>query len=353
MIVRAGGGVQYLTIGPDEAEQRLDRWFRRQFPQVKQGLLEKLCRKGDVRVDGAKAKTSARVAPGQVVRVPPLPGALPDDGKRTDRPQTEEPSADEERMLLDAVVWRDDHMIVLNKPPGLAVQGGTGQQRHLVAMLSALRFGRGDDPRLVHRLDKDTSGLLVLARTGAASVELARLFRSHAVEKIYFAVVAGRPDPARGTVRYGLIKAAAKGENEKMRLIHPDEVAATEGAKHATTDYRVIDQAAGRAAWVALKPVTGRTHQLRAHMAAIGCPVAGDGKYGGRGQEKTEAGWGAGLGGAISRKLHLHAARLSFVHPMSGKHMTFAAPLPEHMARTWDIFGWNLADLPEPIFGDD
>ncbi len=353
MTVRAEGRVQHLTVGPDEAEQRLDRWFRRQFPQVKQGLLEKLCRKGDVRVDGGRVKTSARVAPGQVVRVPPLPGALSEDTERSERPIREEPSADEARMLLDAVIWRDDHMIVLNKPPGLAVQGGTGQQRHLVAMLSSLRFERGDDPRLVHRLDKDTSGLLVLARTGAAAVELSRLFRSRAVEKIYFSVVAGRPEPARGTVRYGLVKAGSKGENEKMRLVHPDEVEATEGAKHATTDYRVIDQAAGRAAWVALRPITGRTHQLRAHMAAIGCPVAGDGKYGGRGQEKTGSGWGAGLGGAISRKLHLHAARLSFLHPMTGKQMNFAAPLPEHMARTWDIFGWNMVDLPEPIFGED
>jgi 23S rRNA pseudouridine955/2504/2580 synthase len=353
MTVRAVSGVQSLTVGPDEAEQRLDRWFRRRFPQVKQGLLEKLCRKGDVRVDGARVKASARVVPGQVVRVPPLPGALPDEIERSERPKANEPSADEARMLLDAVVWRDDHMIVLNKPPGLAVQGGTGQQRHLVAMLPALRFGRGDDPRLVHRLDKDTSGLLVLARTGAASVELSRLFRSRAVEKIYFAVVAGRPEPARGIVRYGLVKAGGKGEGEKMRPIHPGEVEATGGAKHAVTEYRVIDQAGGRAAWVALKPVTGRTHQLRAHMAAIGCPVAGDGKYGGRGQENTGSGWGAGLGGAISRKLHLHAARLSFPHPVTGRKMTFAAPLPEHMARTWDTFGWSMADLPEPIFGED
>ena len=353
MMIRAVSAVQNLTVGPDEAKQRLDRWFRRQFPQVKQGLLEKMCRKGDVRVDGARVKASARVAPGQVVRVPPLPGAQTDEVERAERPRAEEPSADEVRMLLDAVVWRDDHMIVLNKPPGLAVQGGTGQQRHLVAMLSALRFGRGDDPRLVHRLDKDTSGLLVLARTGAAAVELSRLFRSRGVEKIYFAAVAGRVEPARGTVHYGLIKAGAKGEGEKMRLVHPDEVEKTDGAKRATTEYRVIDQAAGRVAWVAMMPITGRTHQLRAHMAAIGCPVVGDGKYGGRGQEKTESGWGAGLGGAISRKLHLHAARLSFAHPMTGKTMNFTAPLPEHMARTWDIFGWSMADLPEPIFGDD
>jgi 23S rRNA pseudouridine955/2504/2580 synthase len=342
--------VQYLSVGPDEAEQRLDRWFRRQFPQVTQGLLEKLCRKGDVRVDGGRVKTSARVGPGQVIRVPPLPDR---PAGVAERMGPAGPSASESRAMTDAVLFRDDHMIVLNKPPGLAVQGGTGQQRHLVAMLPALRFGRADDPRLVHRLDKDTSGLLVLARTGAAAVELARLFRSRAVEKIYFAAVAGRPEPKRGSIHFGLVKAAGKGEGEKMQLVHPDEVKDTEGAKNATTDYRVIDQAGGRAAWVALKPVTGRTHQLRAHMAALGCPVAGDGKYGGRGQENDGSGWGAGLGGAISRKLHLHAARLSFPHPVTGQRMTFSAPLPEHMARTWGVFGWDMADLPEPIFGED
>jgi 23S rRNA pseudouridine955/2504/2580 synthase len=351
-------GVQHLTVGPDEAEQRLDRWFRRQFPQVNQGRMEKLCRKGEVRVDGGRVKTSTRIRPGQVVRVPPLPDAGSGSGSEPSRDtklrqSPAAPSATELRMLADAEVFRDDHMIVLNKPPGLAVQGGTGQTRHLVAMLPALRFDRDDDPRLVHRLDKDTSGLLVLARTGAAAVALARLFRSHAVEKIYFAAVAGRPEPARGTVRYGLVKAGGKGEIEKMHLVHPDEIKATEGAKHACTEYRVIDQAGGRAARVAMRPVTGRTHQLRAHMAALGCPIAGDGKYGGRGQVNEGAGWGAGLGGALSRKLHLHAARLSFPHPITGRRMNFTAPLPEHMIRTWDVFGWNQADLPEPIFDQE
>ncbi len=247
------------------------------------------------------------------------------------------------------MLWRDEHLIVLNKPPGLAVQGGTRQQRHLGALLAALRFGREEDPRLVHRLDKDTSGLLVLARTGRAATALGRMFRSRAVEKTYVAVVAGRPEPMAGTIRYGLVKAGGKGE-ERMRPVHPDELAATAGAQPAVTDYRVIEHAAKRAAWVALRPVTGRTHQLRAHMAALGCPVIGDGKYGGRGQENPGSGWGASLGGALSRKLHLHAARLSFPHPVTGAALSFTAPLPEHMARTFAFFGWELADLPEEVF---
>ena len=340
-------GVQTLTVGPDEAEQRLDRWFRKQFPHVPQGRIEKLCRKGEIRVDGARAKSATRVGPGRVVRVPPLPE--PDEGPPQPEQARHGPSEGEAREIRDAVIWHDDHMIVLNKPAGLAVQGGTGQHRHLVAMLAALRFGRSDDPRLVHRLDKDTSGLLVLARTGAAAVALTRLFRSRAVEKTYFALVAGRPEPRAGTIRYGLAKGGGAGQ-EKMQIVHPDDLKDTPGAQAATTDYRVVEQAGRRVAWVALRPVTGRTHQLRAHMAAIGCPVIGDGKYGGRGQENQGEGWGAGLGGAVSRKLHLHAARLALPHPVTGAKLRFAAPLPEHMARSWDLLGLDPDAVPEPLF---
>ncbi len=336
-------GVDHLTIGGDEPEQRLDRWFRKRFPHVSQGRIEKMCRKGEIRVDGGRVKAATRVAPGQVVRVPPLPEAeaLPPP---TAAPQ---PNAEAERALLDAVLYRDDDIIVVNKPAGLAVQGGTKQRTHLVALLPALRFGRPDDPRLIHRLDKDTSGLLVLGRTGAAASKLGALFRTREVDKIYVAAVAGRPDPVAGTIRYGLVKAGGAGD-ERVHTIHPDEVKATEGAKRAVTDYRVIEQAGSRLAAVALRPVTGRTHQLRAHMAALGCPIAGDGKYGGRGQENQGEGWGAGLGGALSRKLHLHAARLSFPHPSTGRPMTFSAPLPEHMARTWAVMGWP-AELPQDL----
>lgn len=339
-------GVQHVTVGADEAEQRLDRWFKRRFPQVTQGRLERMCRKGEIRIDGARAKTASRVVPGQVVRVPPLPEGPPE----APVPARAVPGEREAEAIRAAVLFRDAAMIVLNKPPGLAVQGGTGQGVHLVTLLTALRFGREDDPRLVHRLDKDTSGLLVLARTGAAAVTLAKAFRSRAVEKTYFAAVAGRPQPPMGTIRYGLVKAPSGGDRDRMRTVHPDAVDGTEGARHAVTDYRVIEQAGPRAAWVALRPITGRTHQLRAHMAALGTPIAGDGKYGGRSQENQGDGWGSGLGAALSRKLHLHAAVLDLPHPVTGRRMRFAAPLPEHMARTWDLFGWDPAAVPEPLF---
>jgi 23S rRNA pseudouridine955/2504/2580 synthase len=339
-------GVEHLTIAEDEAEQRLDRWFRKRFPHISQGRIEKMCRKGEIRVDGARVKGATRVAPGQVVRVPPLPPAE-DPAALTPLAAAPEPEEDRARALRDAVLFRDDHLIVLDKPAGLAVQGGTGQRLHLGALLPALRFGRTDDPRLVHRLDKDTSGLLVLGRTAGAASRLGALFRSREVDKIYVAAVAGKPEPPAGTIRFGLVKAGGAGD-ERMRTLHPDEVAGTEGARRAVTDYRVIEQAGTRLAAVALRPVTGRTHQLRAHMAAIGCPIAGDGKYGGRGQENQGEGWGAGLGGALSRKLHLHAARLSFPHPATGRPLTFRARLPEHMARTWVLMGW-AEELPDEL----
>ncbi len=340
-------GVQHLVIGADDAEQRLDRWLKRHVPNLTQARIEKLCRRGEIRVDGGRVRAATRVMPGQVVRLPPLgdaAAASPSVGP------TEPYDAADAKMLRAAVLFRDAHLLVLNKPAGLAVQGGSGQRRHIAGLLAALTFDREDPPRLVHRLDKDTSGLLVLARTGAAAEALARLFRSRAVEKIYFALVAGRPAPPMGTIRYGLVKAGRAGEGEKMRTLHPDEVADTEGAKPAITDYRVIEQIGGRCAWVALRPVTGRTHQLRAHMAALGTPIAGDGKYGGRGQVNEGEGWGSGLGGAVSRKLHLHAARLAFPHPATGREIRFAAPLPAHMETTWNMLGLDAVEIPDPLF---
>ncbi|WP_273522626.1 RluA family pseudouridine synthase [Rhodosalinus sediminis] len=342
--------VEHVTIGRDEAEQRLDRWLKRRFPQLTQGRIEKMCRKGELRVDGGRVKPATRLAEGQSVRVPPLPAAGPP------APKPAGPSARDAEMIRAAVLWRDDHLLVLNKPPGLAVQGGSGQTRHVDALSEALRFGAAEAPRLVHRLDRDTSGLLLMARSRRVAAALTAAFRAKETRKIYWAAVAGVPSPAMGTIRYGLVKAAghgARGEGEKMRLVHPDEVEATPGAKRAVTDFAVIEGLAKRAAWVALVPVTGRTHQLRAHMAGIGHPIVGDGKYGGRGQENQGEGWGAQLGGEISRKLHLHARSLALTHPVTGARLSFTAPLPAHMRRTWETLGWREADAPEDPFAED
>ncbi len=344
------GGVQQVTVGADEADQRLDRWLRRLYPQVAQGRIERMCRKGEIRIDGGRVKPATRLAAGQVVRVPPIPDETPEIEAAA--PEISEADA---AMIRACVIWKDDDVIALNKPPGLAVQGGSGQRRHVDGLAEALKFGRPDKPRLVHRLDRDTSGVLLLARSVRAAAGLAKAFQDRSNRKVYWAAVAGAPSPRAGTIRYGLVKApghGAGGEGEKMRVVAPDEIAATEGAKRATTDYVTIDAAATRAAWVALSPVTGRTHQLRAHMAAIGHPVVGDGKYGGSGQENLGEGWGAQLGGGVSRKLHLHARSISLTHPVTGKRLMLTAPLPEHMQRTWDLFGWRAEDAPADPFED-
>ncbi len=342
--------VQMLTLGKDEAEQRLDRWFRRRFPHLGQGRIEKMCRKGEIRVNGGRVRPGTRIGPGAEIRVPPLPE--PGEAPARPRAATSAVSPADAQMMQDAVLYRDEHLIALNKPPGLPVQGGSGQARHVDGLAEALRFG-GDKPRLVHRLDKDTSGILLLARTPAAASALTRAFRDRRTRKIYWALVAGLPVPRMGSIKFGLVKSAGHGKGgEKMRLVHPRDVDSTPGAKHALTDYAVLENLGGRACWVALVPVTGRTHQLRAHMAGIGHPILGDGKYGGSAQENLGDGWGAGSGGLLSRKLHLHARRLTLTHPFTGKKLELTAPLPEHMARSWQSFGLSEADMPADPFED-
>ncbi|WP_320176959.1 RluA family pseudouridine synthase [Roseovarius pacificus] len=342
--------VQTLTVGADDADQRLDRWLRRQFPHLPQGRIEKMCRKGELRVDGGRVKANTRLEAGQQVRIPPLPE--PGDIQTAPKPQV---STADARMIQNAVIYRDDHIIALNKPPGLPVQGGSKQARHVDGLAEALRFGLEEKPRLVHRLDKDTSGVLIMARSRAVAKALTASFRHRNTRKIYWAAVAGVPTPRMGTIRFGLVKApghGAGGEGEKMLCLHPRDVDSTPGAKHATTDYAVIEAAGSRCAWVGLIPVTGRTHQLRAHMAEIGHPIVGDGKYGGSGQENLGDGWGAQLGGEISRKLHLHARSLTLEHPVTQATLHLTAPLPEHMTRTWDLFQWQPSEAPEDPFED-
>jgi 23S rRNA pseudouridine955/2504/2580 synthase len=338
--------VQLVAVGADEGEMRLDRWLRRRFPGVTQGWVEKGCRTGSIRLDGARAKAADRVAPGQTVRVPPLP-----EGEAPAAPRPMPKAGPDAEMIRAAVLWMDEHIIALNKPAGLPSQGGSGQgERHVDGLTPHLTFGYKDRPVLVHRLDKDTSGILLLARTPRVARRLTEAFRERTTRKIYWALVAGVPRPPRATIRFGLVKAGGPNA-EKMRCIHPDQVATTEGAKHATTDYAVIERLGTRAAWVALNPVTGRMHQLRAHMAEIGHPVAGDGKYGGSGTENPGDGWGANLGSGISRKLHLHARSIAFTHPVTGAPVSLVAPLPEHMVRTWEQMGWSEAQAPADPFG--
>lgn len=342
-------GVQTLTVSVDEGEQRLDRWLRRRFPHLGQGRIEKMCRKGELRVDGGRVKPATRLQTGQAVRVPPLP----EPGEIKARPKRTRVSDADREMLQAAVLYRDAHILALNKPAGLPVQGGSGQERHLDGMAEALQFELDEPPRLVHRLDKDTSGVLLMARSRRSAATLTAAFRARETRKIYWAAVAGVPQPQLGTVRYALMKAPGhgkRGEGEKMLCVDPRQIDAYPDAKRATTDYAVLSALGRRVSWCALVPITGRTHQLRAHMAELGHPIIGDGKYGGSGQENLGDGWGAQLGGEMSKKLHLHARHLSVTHPVTGARLTLTAPLPPHMERTWEALGWDARDVPADPF---
>ncbi len=321
-------GVETISVTEDEAGLRLDRWFRRRFPALGHGRLEKLCRTGQVRVDGARVKASTRLAAGQSVRVPPL-GDLSRPAPRPPRPATD--SADAE-WLRAAVLHRDDDVIAINKPPGLAVQGGTGVSRHVDALLDALQFDAPERPRLVHRLDKDTSGLLVLGRNARAAAALAAAFRGRKAHKLYWALVVGVPELAAGVIDAPLEKQGGPGAIKVVQ---------SRDGKRAVTRYRVIETAGSRVAWLALYPETGRTHQLRVHCTVMGTPILGDGKYGG-----SEA-FIEGVPGA--RQVHLHARALSLPHPRRGT-LHLEAPLPPELAATWRFFAFDPNAAPPPDF---
>jgi 23S rRNA pseudouridine955/2504/2580 synthase len=347
-------GVQQRTIGPDDGDQRLDRYLRRLFPHLTQGRIEKMCRKGEIRVDGGRVKSNTRLDVGQVVRIPPLPSE--EEVARQRRLASHDITKADAKMIQGCVIYRDDHIIALNKPAGLATQGGSKTTRHVDGLSEALMYDYDEKPRLVHRLDKDTSGVLLLARTRMMAKALTDNLKHRATRKIYWAAVAGVPSPRAGTIKYGLIKAPGHGragENEKMRCVHPRDVDSTEGAKRAATDYMTMEVLGKRGSWMALTPVTGRTHQLRAHMAEIGHPIIGDGKYGGSQQENLGDGWGAGMGEDIGRKMHLHARSLTIEHPETGAMLHLTAPLPEHMQSTWDYVGWHAHKAPVDPFDLD
>ena len=326
-------GVRTMTVAEDEAELRLDRWFRRHFPDLAHSRLEKLLRTGQVRVDGKRAKANRRLAVGQTVRIPPLG----ESATKVSVPPPPPPVSDDDaRDLRRRVLYRDDAVIALDKPPGLAVQGGSRTTRHLDAMLDALRFGARERPRLVHRLDKDTSGVLILARTAVSARELTRAFRARDARKLYWVLVVGRPARDQGRIDAWLAKRGGRG-SERMAIAEPG----SSGAQKAVTLYRVVDRAAERVAWLAAMPLTGRTHQIRAHLAAIGTPVLGDGKYGGK---------DAFVGG-LSKLLHLHARRLILPRP-NGPALDVSAPLPPHMKATWGAFGFD-PDLDQRPFSED
>jgi 23S rRNA pseudouridine955/2504/2580 synthase len=318
--------VKLLTVGVGEDDVRLDRWLRRRWPQLTQVQIHKLARSGQLRVDGARVKADTRLAAGMQVRVPPLPDPPPKGERDT---LSDRDAVFAKRLVL----YEDEEVLVLNKPAGLAVQGGTKTSQHIDRLLSA--WGEGlDRPRLTHRLDRDTSGVLILGKTPNAAARLSGAFARRRAEKTYWAIVAGKPDPAEGIIDMHLVKTGV-GDREMVIQADPKDPR----ADVAETEYVTISRAGPRAAWLALRPHTGRTHQLRAHLLAIGHPILGDPKY------KTEA--SAQVSGDL--KLQLHARRLVIPHPSRGT-LSIDAPISPELKAGFAKFGFSADEADADPF---
>ena len=326
--LQVAGKVQTVSVTADEAGMRIDRFFEARFPGLSFSHIQRIIRKGEVRVNGKRTQPKARLEVGQAVRIPPLKVETP-------APRDDAPAAQKDRAFLKSIIlFEDADVMVLNKPMGLAVQGGSGTMRHIDGMLAALPGPDGQRPRLVHRLDKDTAGCLLVAKTRFAAAALAKTFRSRSARKIYWALVAGVPKPAQGRVSTYLAKQEVE-EDSYMRIAKHGE----KDAVHAVTYYAVVEPAAHKFAWISLKPVTGRTHQLRAHMAHVGNPIVGDPKY--FNIENWE------FPGGVQNKLHLLARRIAVPHPRGGI-VDVSAPLPPHMEQSWNLLGFD-AKRYDPI----
>ena len=314
--------VQTVVVTADENNMRVDRFLEARFPGLSFSHIQRIVRKGELRVNGKRADSKDRLEEGQSVRIPPL---------RLDAPKVvgvlSEAAQKTLAALKEMTLFEDDDVLVLNKPAGLAVQGGSGTTRHIDLMLEVMRDAKGQKPRLVHRIDKETSGCLLVAKTRFAATQLTGAFRHRSARKIYWALVAGVPKPKQGRISTYLAK--EEGEEDTIMRIaeHGDE-----GASHAVTYYAVVETAAQKLAWVSLKPVTGRTHQLRAHMAHIDHAIVGDPKYFNKQQ------WD--LPGGLQNRLHLLARRIVIPHPRGGV-IDATAPLPPHMQQSWNLLGFD------------
>ncbi len=322
-------GVQTIDVGAGEDGMRLDRFLRARFPDMPHGRMQKALRKGEIRVDGGRVKADFRVAAGQKVRIPPYEPADPKGGPARQKG----PDPKDEAFAKSLVIFRNRDLLAIDKPSGLAVQGGSKTERHLDGMLDFLRFGEEERPRLVHRLDKDTSGVMLLARRRETAAALSRALQRRDVKKIYWAVTVGVPDPSEGTIRMPLSKQGSAGGERVV----PDP----ENGQSAVTDFVVLDQAAQRAALVALWPRTGRTHQIRAHLAYLGTPVLGDGKYGGKAAFPP--------GDELPKGLHLHARMIELPPGVEGAGARITASPSAHMKKTLTLFEFET----EPAMGED
>ncbi len=325
--------VRQFRVKADDDGIRLDRWFQRHLPDVGFNIVSRWSRTGQLRVDGARAAPGDRLVEGQTIRVPPAEAKAPIPEK-VKRARVIDLTPDEIAYIQSMVIHRDEQAIVINKPPGLATQGGTKTDEHVDKLLDGLLFDMDQRPKLVHRLDKDTSGALLLGRTARSAGFFAKAFSSRTARKVYWALVMGVPSINDGMIELALAKQPGTG-GEKMHVDEKDGLP-------ARTRYRVIERAGNRAAWVELQPYTGRTHQLRVHLAAIGHPIVGDGKYGGK---------ESFLSGTISRKMHLHARRIRIDHPDGGR-VDVMAELPAHFASSLNDMGFDLS-LGDMLLDDE
>lgn len=321
-------GIEHIMVDADEAGMRIDRWFKVHYPGLGFGALQKLLRSGQVRVDGGRVKSDARVQPGQMIRIPPLDV---DKAKTGPIAGKDLRNAGDHELLSRMLLHEDDKVIVLNKPAGLAVQGGSGVSRHIDQMLEAWTNQRGEKPRLVHRLDRDTSGVLVIARTRGAAQKLTAAFRERDTKKTYWSLVKGVPRKKEDKISTWLVKEQTP-DGDRMRIAKHGE----EGADHAVSFYRIIDTVAHSLTWLEMEPYTGRTHQLRVHALHMGHPIIGDPKY-----FIDDPNWD--FPGGIQKRLHLHARHIDIPHPNGGR-LKITAPLPPHMEQSWNLLGLNIED---------
>jgi len=322
------------TIDADDDGIRIDRWFKRHYPQVTHVLLQKLLRKGEVRLDGKRADAGTRVAVGQSVRLPPQVIHAKDERPEKPKPDAKHPLASKDMgSLADRILYMDKQVIVLDKPAGLATQGGSGLTRHVDGMLDSLQYEKPTRPKLVHRLDRDTSGVLMVARTAQAASGLSASLALRDTSKVYWALVRGVPKQKHGVVKAALAKEGTRGKDERMTVSDEDD------AKFALTEYVVMGTAGSEFAWVAARPITGRTHQIRVHLASLGTPIVGDFKYGGTDSRGR---------GDIADKLHLHARSIDIGRPDGGR-LQVTAPLSPHMVKSWKLLGFDPDDRRDPF----
>jgi 23S rRNA pseudouridine955/2504/2580 synthase len=322
------------TIDAEDDGIRLDRWFKRYYPHVTHVLLEKLLRKGEVRLDGKRAKAADRIASGQAMRLPPQVVHAKDERPQKPKAEPEKPMGS----LADRILYMDKQVIVIDKPAGLATQGGSGLTRHVDGMLDSLKFEKPTRPKLVHRLDRDTSGVLLVARTAQTASGLSASLALRDTSKVYWALTRGVPKQKNGVVKGALAKEGGHGphgRDERMAMADESE----EGAKFALTEYAVMGTAGTEFAWVAARPITGRTHQIRVHLASLGTPIVGDFKYGGADSRGR---------GAIADKLHLHARSIDIGRPDGGR-LQVTAPLSPHMVKSWELLGFDPNDKSDPF----